>query len=202
MRVSRPRRAGGSRARGSRSTKEIPHSIRVLARTRFMRTLLVSWEERNTDGGTGRKLTPARSGEYPCDVLEELSEEEEHPVHPGVHETRGRRWLSSGWGWPAGASGRIGSSTRDSLCTNTPSRSSPGRERAHGDGTRSSRWCPPRPARARCRSCRAVEVIAPAMSKRPWRRSVSLSTDPSRHEHRERRWARSRTSPTATTRTR
>ncbi len=37
--------------------------ISTLGRTRLMRTLLTSCDDRNTDAGTGRKQSPVRSGE-------------------------------------------------------------------------------------------------------------------------------------------
>ena len=60
------------------------------------RTRLVSCEERNTEAGMGRKATPATQRREALDVLEELGEEEEHPVHAGVEQAPGHVGRAAG----------------------------------------------------------------------------------------------------------
>ena len=61
----------------------------ALAGNRLTSTLLVSWEDRNTDVGVGRNPMPVIRDGVALDVLQELGEEEDHPVHPGVAEAAG-----------------------------------------------------------------------------------------------------------------
>ena len=64
-------------------------TISALAGSRLTSTLLVSWEDRNTDDRRGQEPEAGDQGRVALDVLEELGEEEDHPVHPGVAEATG-----------------------------------------------------------------------------------------------------------------
>ena len=77
----------------------MPLMIRALGRTRPTNVLLTSCDDRNTEIGMGRKHSPVRRGAVAQDVLEELPDEEEHPVHAGVRQSP--RHIGCGAG-PAG----------------------------------------------------------------------------------------------------
>ena len=66
-----------------------PIIITTFCGSRRTRTRLVSWDDRNTERGHGQEGDAGDEWREPLDVLEELGEEEEHAVHPGVEQSPG-----------------------------------------------------------------------------------------------------------------
>ena len=109
----------------------------------------MSWDDRNTEAGMGRKAIPARIGREALDVLEELRQEEEHAVHAGVDEPAGDV------GRGAGARGRgaaaAGSARAPGARSARRGRAAPAHGERHDRDRGSSTRCR-RPRRGRTRS--------------------------------------------------
>ncbi len=168
------RHAVESRTVGPGWTNPTPESMIVFGRTRPVRNRLVSWDPRNTEAGMGRNPRPTLKGEWPWTSCRNCERKKNEPYMPAYTNPRARLALLR-VALDRSLNGSIGSDARRSSHTKAPSSATPATREPTVKGSAQ----PELPASTRPSTIKvipAVEVTAPAISKRPWRRSVSTST--------------------------